>query len=84
MHSKLDICFVIVHIYAALFALALIALAVVGPFLAVRDGEAWVIPFLLACGVLGVMLLRLLIGAYRDAWRRLRQLVAAAMANRKH
>ncbi|MET4053169.1 hypothetical protein ABID81_002544 [Frigoribacterium sp. PvP054] len=69
MHSKLDIYFLIVHIYAALFALVLIALAVVGPFLAVRDGEAWVIPFLLACGVLGVMLLRLLIGAYRDAWR---------------
>jgi len=51
------------HIYAALFALALIALAVVGSFLAVRDGDAWVIPFLLARGVLGVMLLRVPIGA---------------------
>jgi hypothetical protein len=72
MHSKLDLYFLVVHIYAALFALVLIAVAVVGPFLAVRYGEAWVIPFPLACGVLGAMILRLLIGAYRDARRRRR------------
>jgi hypothetical protein len=79
MHSKLDILFIVVHVYAALFSAGLIVLAVVGPFLAVRDGEAWVTPFLLASGVLGAMLLRLLIVAYRDAWRRRRQL-----ATREH
>jgi len=73
MNSKLDILFIVVHVYAALFAAGLIVLAVVGPLLAVRDGEVWVIPFLLASGVLGVMLLRLLSVAYRDAWRRRRE-----------
>jgi hypothetical protein len=70
----LKLLFVFVHAYASLFAVALIGLALIGPFFAVRDGESWVIPFLLICGAGGALIIRIEIGAFRDARCARRQL----------
>jgi hypothetical protein len=68
----LQLLFVFVHANASLFAVALIALAVVEPFFAIRDGEDRVIPFLVMCGAGGALIIRVEIGALLDA-RRLRR-----------